>query len=86
MFPEAPEKHPGESSPAALPTQGDFRSAHGSMNHIAFNVPAEKFDEYYERLKAKGVAVTTILNHDNSAMGVSREVKISSPDKELFPR
>lgn len=73
-FPEAPEEHPGVSSPAALPTQGDFRSAHGSMNHIAFNVPPEKFDEYYERLKAKGVAVTSILNHDNSPTQVSAEV------------
>lgn len=73
-FPEAPEKHPGVSSPAALPIQGDFRSAHGSMNHIAFNVPAEKFDEYYERLKAKGLAVTSILNHDNSPTQVSAEV------------
>ena len=65
-FPKAAEAHPGISAPAALPTQGDFSSAHGSMNHIAFNVPAEKFDEYYDRLKAKGVAVTKILNHDNS--------------------
>jgi catechol 2,3-dioxygenase-like lactoylglutathione lyase family enzyme len=66
-FPQAPEAVRGISSPAALPTQGSFVSAHGSMNHIAFNVPVEKFDEYYERLKAKGVEVTKILNHDNSA-------------------
>lgn len=65
-FDGAPEAHPGIAAPSALPTQGDFRSAHGSMNHIAFNVPAEKFDEYYERLQAKGIAVTKILNHDNS--------------------
>ena len=24
------------------------------MNHLAFNVPEEKFDEYRQRLKAKG--------------------------------
>jgi catechol 2,3-dioxygenase-like lactoylglutathione lyase family enzyme len=65
-FPRAPEAHPGISSPAALPTQGDFTSAHGSMNHIAFNVSADKFEEYYERLKAKGVEVTKIINHDSS--------------------
>lgn len=65
-FSGAPAAHPGISAPAALPTQGNFMSAHGSMNHIAFNVPAEKFDEYYERLQAKGIAVTRILNHDNS--------------------
>ena len=45
-FPEAPEAARGVSSPAHLPTLGSIVSAHGSMNHIAFNVPAEKFDEY----------------------------------------
>jgi catechol 2,3-dioxygenase-like lactoylglutathione lyase family enzyme len=65
-FPQAPEAAPGISAPEFLPTKGNFMSAHGSMNHIAFNVPAEKFDEYYERLQAKGIEVTQILNHDNS--------------------
>ena len=27
------------------------------MNHIAFDVPPEKFDEYCTRLKAKGVKI-----------------------------
>jgi catechol 2,3-dioxygenase-like lactoylglutathione lyase family enzyme len=73
-FPGAPEAAPGISAPATLPTQGDIRSAHGSMNHIAFNIPAEKFDEYYDRLKEKGVAVTRILNHDNSPTQSSPEL------------
>jgi hypothetical protein len=37
-------------------------------------VPAEKFDEYYDRLKAKGVQVTKILNHDNSPTQNSDEL------------
>ena len=65
-FPTAPEAAPGVSAPAHLPTRGSIDSAHGSMNHIAFNVPVEKFDEYYERLKAKGVDVTRVFNHDDS--------------------
>jgi catechol 2,3-dioxygenase-like lactoylglutathione lyase family enzyme len=65
-FPTAPDAAPGISAPANLPTRGSIASAHGSMNHIAFNVPAEKFDEYYDRLKAKGVDVTRIFNHDDS--------------------
>jgi len=73
-FPEAHEAVPGVSSPKALPTMGDFTSAHGSMNHIAFNVPAERFDEYYDRLKAKGIEVTRILNHDDSPMQTSEEL------------
>ncbi|MBL8549447.1 MAG: VOC family protein [Hyphomonadaceae bacterium] len=73
-FPDAPPANPGATNPKALPTRGDFVSAHGSMNHIAFNVPLEKFDEYHDRLKAKGVDVTRILNHDNSPTQVSDEV------------
>jgi catechol 2,3-dioxygenase-like lactoylglutathione lyase family enzyme len=73
-FPQAHEAVPGVSSPKALPTQGDFTSAHGSMNHIAFNVPAEQFDAYYDKLKARGVEVTMILNHDNSPTQNSAEM------------
>jgi catechol 2,3-dioxygenase-like lactoylglutathione lyase family enzyme len=73
-FPGAPEAVPGVSAPEALPTKGNFMSAHGSMNHIAINVPAERFDEYYERLVEKGVEVTPILNHDNSPTQSSPEM------------
>lgn len=68
-FPDAPEAQPGIAAPEALPTRGSFVSAHGSMNHIAFNVAADKFDEYYDRLVAKGIDVTPPLNHDNSPTG-----------------
>ncbi len=73
-FPNAPAAQPGISNPEALPGQGSFISAHGSMNHIAFNVPEEKFDEYYAKLKAKGIAVTPVMNHDNSPNQVSAEM------------
>ena len=73
-FAKAPEAVPGISSPGNLPGQGSMVTAHGSMNHIAFDVPAEKFDAYCERLKAKGIAVSPVLNHDDSPSQVSREV------------
>src|SRR5438045_5319209 len=73
-FPNAPEAVPGVSAPAQLPGGGDIRSAHGSMNHIAFNVPAERFDEYVAKLQAKGVRMGPVLNHDDSPMQVSAEV------------
>ena len=73
-FPGAPEAAPGISSPQSLPTQGSMITAHGSMNHIAFNVPVEKFDDYVARLQAKGVVVSPVLNHDDSPMQVSRTV------------
>jgi len=73
-FPHAPPSQPGISNPDSLPGEGNFMSAHGSMNHIAFNVPAERFDEYVERLKAKGIKVSMVMNHDNSPMQVSLDM------------
>ena len=73
-FPDAPEGRPGLAGPAALPGQGSMVSAHGSMNHLAFNVPAERFDEYCERLRAKGIVLGPVLNHDESERQISAEV------------
>lgn len=73
-FPDGPQAAPGVAAPCALPGRGDMRSAHGSMNHIAFNVPAEKFDAYCASLKAKGIETSDILNHDDSPAQVSAEV------------
>jgi catechol 2,3-dioxygenase-like lactoylglutathione lyase family enzyme len=70
-FPESPEQAPGVASPARMVGQGSIATAHGSMNHIAFDVAPEKMEEYRERLQAKGVAVTEIVNHDNSPMQAS---------------
>ena len=71
-FPKAPEAVPGVASPVGLiGMSDDIFTAHGSMNHVAINVPADKFDEYYERLKSKGVKVSRILNHDDSPSQMS---------------
>ncbi|MQA13116.1 MAG: VOC family protein [Pseudonocardiaceae bacterium] len=73
-FPQAPDGVPGVSAPAARPDQGEIVSAVGSMNHVAFSVPADRFDDYYARLAAKGVAVSPVLNHDDSPEGVTQEL------------
>ena len=73
-FPDAPDAAPGVASPAAMPGKGDLATAHASMNHVAFDVPEEKFDEYYEKLKAKGLNPTPIFNHDDSKYQVSKEL------------
>jgi catechol 2,3-dioxygenase-like lactoylglutathione lyase family enzyme len=65
-FTAAPDGVPGISAPAAIPGIGEIVSAVGSLNHLAFHVPAERFDEYRQRLKDKGVRVGPILNHDES--------------------
>jgi catechol 2,3-dioxygenase-like lactoylglutathione lyase family enzyme len=72
-FPNSPDAVPGVSSPGAMPMQGDIVTAVGSMNHVAFNVPPDKMEEYRDKLHARGVKTTQILNHDNSPMQVSRE-------------
>ena len=73
-FADAPDRVPGVSSPEAIPGIGDIVSAVSTMNHLAFHVPAEKFDEYRQRLKDKGVRVGPVLNHDESAAQVSPTV------------
>ena len=73
-FPDAPPPAPGVAAPRSLPGSGGLTSAVGSMNHVAFDVPAERMEEYRERLVAKGIAVTEIANHDDSPRQVSREM------------
>jgi len=77
-FPQAPAAAPGIASPEKAvgfaETPSEWITAHGSMNHVAFDVDKEKFDEYYEKLQSKGIEVSPILNHDTSKYQVSREV------------
>lgn len=73
-FPEAPERTPGIASPARMVGEGSIATAHGSMNHVAFDVAPEKMEEYRERLMAKGIEVTEVVNHDNSPMQVSKTI------------
>lgn len=73
-FPGAPEAAPGVAGAGEMPGGGDIVSAHGSMNHLAFDVAPEKFDEYVERLRARGVETSMVVNHDNSESTVSKEM------------
>lgn len=70
-FPDAPAPAPGVSAPAARPDQGSLTSAVGSMNHVAFAVPAERIEEYRDRLLAAGIDCTEVANHDDSEWGIS---------------
>ena len=73
-FPAAPDAVPGVSAPVTVPGMGEWTSAVGSMNHVAFNVPEERFLEYRSKLKSKGVRVSPIIDHDDSEFGVAREL------------
>lgn len=73
-FPNAPASIPGVTH------QGDATSPEGpvsaiaSMNHVAFDVAPEDIEPLRARLKAAGVEVSPILNHDDSEWGASRDV------------
>jgi catechol 2,3-dioxygenase-like lactoylglutathione lyase family enzyme len=75
-FPGAPKAAPGIASPARafFDPGAELATAHGSMNHVAFDVSPEKIEEYRERLVNAGIEVTPIFNHDNSPSQVSAEL------------
>jgi catechol 2,3-dioxygenase-like lactoylglutathione lyase family enzyme len=81
-FPDAPDGVFGES------IQGrNGMSAIGSMNHVAFDVPAEKMDEYRAELLEKGVKVTEIINHANSLEGGHQpEYDAATDNDDVFIR
>lgn len=72
-FPDAPDAAPGVASAGEMPGGGKIDSAHGSMNHLAFDVPADRFDEYVDKLRAKGVEMGPVLNHDDSERTIAPE-------------
>ena len=73
-FPDAPEPAPGVASPRTLPSGGELTTAIASMNHVAFDVPADKIESYLERLRSKGIEAADIMNHDDTELGVSQEM------------
>ncbi|MBI3245198.1 MAG: VOC family protein [Deltaproteobacteria bacterium] len=77
-FPDAPDAAPGIASPKNNVGQGSLATAHGSMNHVAFDVSAEKLSEYRDRLRAKGVEVTEVIHHDDTPRQVSPTVNDST--------
>jgi catechol 2,3-dioxygenase-like lactoylglutathione lyase family enzyme len=42
------------------------------MNHLAFNIPLERFEEYRQKLIDAGVEVSMVLDHDDSEYQVAR--------------
>ena len=72
-FPDAADPVAGVSGPTCRPDQGTLTSAIGSMNHVAFQVPPEKLEEYQAKLRAAGVETSEIANHDDSEFGISTE-------------
>jgi catechol 2,3-dioxygenase-like lactoylglutathione lyase family enzyme len=81
-FPDAPEGVRGES----IQGRGGM-SAIGSMNHVAFDVPPERFDEYATKLREKGVEVTIAINHADSLDGGHKpDYDAAADDGDVFIR
>jgi catechol 2,3-dioxygenase-like lactoylglutathione lyase family enzyme len=73
-FPNAPEAAPGIASMHRDYATKGTQTAHASMNHLAISVPLEKFDEYAERLRKRGLALR-ILNHNDGPEHSSPDVR-----------
>ncbi len=73
-FPDAAEGVPGVSGPGVRPDQGTLTSSISSMNHVAFAVPADKIEDYRDRLISAGVSCSEVANHDDSEWGIAAEV------------
>ncbi len=83
-FPDAPEAVPGVTHAESLVGRGPIVSAHASMNHVAFNIPAEKVDEYQQKLQAAGVDCTAVVNHDDSETQASPEITPSTFVRSIY--
>lgn len=72
-WPQTPAAAPGVASVRSFPT--DSRTAIGSMNHVAFDVPADDLPRWIEKLATAGVEhVPVVVNHDDSPATVSDEM------------
>ena len=73
-FPDAPPAAPGIASSRVLPGEGDLATAVASMNHVAFDVAPERFEEYCQKLQAAGIRTSKVSNHDDSEWTVSKHM------------
>ncbi len=73
-FPDAPASVPGLTHAQDLVGRGSITSAHASMNHVAFNIPADKVEEYQQKLQDAGIDCTPVVNHDDSETQASPEL------------
>lgn len=68
-FPNAPKAEPGVASIDVMKAvqTGDFSTAHGSVNHAAWNVDSNKLREYRKRIQKLEVGfVSPILYHGDT--------------------
>ena len=82
-FRDADSAQPGIASARNLVGRpgGTISSAHGSMNHVAFNVTPGKIEGYRELLVSRGVDCTPLVNHDDVLTGEDARTAGTISDK-----
>jgi catechol 2,3-dioxygenase-like lactoylglutathione lyase family enzyme len=78
-FADAPPRAPGVASQPLDYKKDGAKTAIASMNHIAMDVPKEKFDEIFAGLRAKGIDVFTINHGSDEPFG-------DKPDEKTWIR
>lgn len=70
-FNDAAAAQPGVASAGNIVGRAGatISSAHGSMNHVAFNVDKDNIAQYREDLVAKGLDCSDIVNHNDVVTG-----------------
>lgn len=81
-FPEAPDAVPGVASMDQSPGASSV-TAHASMNHLAINIPLERFEEYAQRLRGKGVPLK-VLNHNDGPEHASEDLRESTWIRSMY--
>jgi catechol 2,3-dioxygenase-like lactoylglutathione lyase family enzyme len=84
-FPNAPAAAPGIASMHPDYQTVGSQTEHASMNHLAVSVPLEMFDEYADRLRAKGVELR-VINHEDSETHASEEVNEKTWIRSMYFR
>lgn len=74
-FEGAPERAPGVASQHLNVRKDGAKTAVASMNHIALDLPKERFDEVLARLRAKEIRVFTINHGSDEPFGPTPDDK-----------
>jgi catechol 2,3-dioxygenase-like lactoylglutathione lyase family enzyme len=74
-FEDAPAAAPGVASQNLDVRKDGAKTAIASMNHIAMDIPKERFDEILANMRAKGIAVRTINHGSDEPFGDKPDAK-----------
>lgn len=76
-FPEGPEK-------VSRKKLQQISATPGTMNHVAFDVPADKIEAYQKELVSRGVEVTEVVNHDDGPTQASPTLTPSTFVRSIY--